>query len=539
MSVPNQTPLVRYAGDGSTREFYIPFRYLDKDDIVVKSSINGTLTAGDYEIDRNLITFSVPPVPGEVIAILRETAVERISDYDDTGAVSAASLNANFDLPLLIIQEMAQKVASCVRVPETEVLDPAELIDRIFNTANSSITEAQNAAAAAKKSSELAEEAARNAEQGITDHNEDPEAHPDIREMIRKIPAADEDGGITIGDTKIYSPATGVMELLANSKINLAAPEFLVNGKALSSGRSPGEVFGCFGAIPPPGAFLLNGQTIPNCAGTYRKFWEWVTTSGVRVIDNDTYEAEMASAGVCGGFVISSSAGSVRLPTWKGYQTPLGNSVPVVGNGMTIGVSDGTTLGGLYIAGDGSVGMRTGSYGTDIGITTSGNVSSTKNIGITTDPTKSGVIADTSKYPKDPLYWCIQVFNAATALSEQESAQLPSQLQMKAQTDFANVNSNIDFVVDSWSDDNGNWYRKYRSGWCEQGGLSASNATSVTFFVPYSSTNYSVLISFDDFTGSQDARIAYTAAVSRGVNGFSYGEEVSAARYWEAKGYTA
>lgn len=33
------------------------------------------------------------------------------------------------------------------------------------------------------------------------------------------------------------------------------------------------------------------------------------------------------------------------------------------------------------------------------------------------------------------------------------------------------VNSNIDFVVGSYHDDNGNWYRVYKSGWCEQGGI--------------------------------------------------------------------
>ena len=38
-------------------------------------------------------------------------------------------------------------------------------------------------------------------------------------------------------------------------------------------------------------------------------------------------------------------------------------------------------------------------------------------------------------------------------------------------------------VVDSWSDENGNWYRVYKDGWIEQGGYSISNTTnrSVTF----------------------------------------------------------
>jgi hypothetical protein len=79
--------------------------------------------------------------------------------------------------------------------------------------------------------------------------------------------------------------------------------------------------------------------------------------------------------------------------------------------------------------------------------------------------------SDTVQPPAIRVSWCIQVFNAATALSEQESAQLASEMQMKAQTDLANVNSNIDYVVESWNDGAGGWYRKYRSGWVEQGEL--------------------------------------------------------------------
>lgn len=38
-------------------------------------------------------------------------------------------------------------------------------------------------------------------------------------------------------------------------------------------------------------------------------------------------------------------------------------------------------------------------------------------------------------------------------------------------------------VIDSWSDGNGNWWRKYADGWIEQGGYSISNTgnRSVTF----------------------------------------------------------
>lgn len=50
---------------------------------------------------------------------------------------------------------------------------------------------------------------------------------------------------------------------------------------------------------------------------------------------------------------------------------------------------------------------------------------------------------------------------------------------------------NIDYVVESYKDDQGNWYRKYKSGWLEQGGV-ATAAGAVTLLKPFANTSYSV-----------------------------------------------
>jgi hypothetical protein len=54
----------------------------------------------------------------------------------------------------------------------------------------------------------------------------------------------------------------------------------------------------------------------------------------------------------------------------------------------------------------------------------------------------------------------------------------------------------IDFVVESYDDDNGNWYRVYKSGWVEQGGfvesnisISGNSSTKVTINLLYSFIN--------------------------------------------------
>ena len=292
-------------------------------------------------------------------------------------------------------------------------------------------------------------------------------------------------------------------------------------------GLSIGTIFPFASILPPEGAYLLNGQTITNCRELYPEFWEWVNNSGVRSIGNNTYEAELAETGICDGFVLWEQSGSVRLPTWKGYQTPLGNSVPVVGNGKTIGLTldkntvypmwnySGSQYRGLVLnTNSGSESLPNSTSNT--GLTTQGAV------GLSTDSSASGIIADTSGYATDSLYWCIQVFNAATGLSTQESAQLASQMQMKAQTDLANVTANIDFVVESWSDGNGNWYRKYRSGWIEQGGVVQRSGTAsynnytLNFHKDFSNTNYTFLRNYAA-SGNDASNAAYSTGYASGT----------------------
>lgn len=54
--------------------------------------------------------------------------------------------------------------------------------------------------------------------------------------------------------------------------------------------------------------------------------------------------------------------------------------------------------------------------------------------------------------------------------------------------------SSVGGVIDSWSDGNGNWWRKYSDGWLEQGGRLSSNGSpiSLVFNAPFSTTVYSV-----------------------------------------------
>lgn len=104
-----------------------------------------------------------------------------------------------------------------------------------------------------------------------------------------------------------------------------------------------------------------------------------------------------------------------------------------------------------------------------------------------------------------------------------------------------------DYVVASYSDASGNWWRKYKSGWLEQGGVYSGtfNTTSVhNLLLPFANTNYSILgeaLDANDYTVSWCARkTSFTTAsfTGEGFRGTTGNSTYNTLR-WEAKGQGA
>lgn len=91
--------------------------------------------------------------------------------------------------------------------------------------------------------------------------------------------------------------------------------------------------------------------------------------------------------------------------------------------------------------------------------------------------------------------------NDQIANKEYVDTQVPAFLATKADTDLSNVSAGIDFVVESQlptSANNYTWYRKYKSGWVEQGGIvldSEAGSYNVVLPVTMSDTNYTIMLS--------------------------------------------
>lgn len=90
----------------------------------------------------------------------------------------------------------------------------------------------------------------------------------------------------------------------------------------------------------------------------------------------------------------------------------------------------------------------------------------------------------------------VVLYSSATEASEAQAAELINALGSKANTDLSNVSSDIDYVVESKVNSDGSWYRKYKSGWLEQGGIgltvSSDGTKTVTLIKPFNDTKYTV-----------------------------------------------
>lgn len=125
------------------------------------------------------------------------------------------------------------------------------------------------------------------------------------------------------------------------------------------------------------------------------------------------------------------------------------------------------------------------------------------------------------------MYLYFYVGNFTQTALENTAGVTTETLNGKADLDLANVLANIDFVVERQEPtaaNNYTWYKKYRSGWVEQGGRSSAvngvgATTSVTLPVAMSDANYSAYVSISrDSNG--DYRDQFLVTYNRTTTGF-------------------
>lgn len=208
--------------------------------------------------------------------------------------------------------------------------------------------------------------------------------------------------------------------------------------------RNIGEIVTSTIPLTDAGLHLLDGSLIQG-DGIYSDFVDYIaglvsTYPDLFVTESD-WQQSITNYGVCGKFVYDSVNNTVRLPKYsnKIYTQDLTSTVPVKGNGMTLGLTNGTNNYGFIGYGGGAYGIIS-QYGEAVktGTTTGSNMNG--NIGLTTDSSKSGVIADLSNITTSlEGYYYIVVATSTKTNIQVDIDEIVTDLNGKADRDLLNL----------------------------------------------------------------------------------------------------
>lgn len=120
-------------------------------------------------------------------------------------------------------------------------------------------------------------------------------------------------------------------------------------------------------------------------------------------------------------------------------------------------------------------------------------------------------------------------------------------LNNKMDRDGMNAGNPACVITETYHDNNGNWYRVYSDGWCEQGGYSGASGSGnnntavvdVNLIIPFKDTNYIAFANVTTNGGSAWANRlneAYSTTMFKN-SGWVVGSSTITVHTWEAKGY--
>lgn len=236
-------------------------------------------------------------------------------------------------------------------------------------------------------------------------------------------------------------------------------------------------------------------ETLTSNGFTFTSIFEGSSYTVTRDSSKDTSILHPTAWITDNDFEINTSDETFRLPLKNGTEGMFGGGA-VVGNGMSLGLTNGSQTAGLtsltYHSGVTDrgtlIGVTTG-YGLNIGQSVAGSAgfNGIVTAGITTDPEKSGLVVANAGVVPDG--WALYYYVGATV----QNANLIDAGRMQEQ--ITNINaSSRGYLVESYVNGR-SWYRVYSDGWCEQGGqiTVTEAATNITLLKSYKDNNYNAV----------------------------------------------
>lgn len=244
------------------------------------------------------------------------------------------------------------------------------------------------------------------------------------------------------------------------------------------------------------------------------------------------------ATGVAWYYILDTANNRFKLPRSK--HNKYAASTPVVGNGLGLGLTNGTKTGVMTQGTQSVLGAGVNRAGEAIGTSGSqGTIGSAGvALGVVSDPDNSGLIAtlaedtDQHKY----LYFYVGEF---TQTAIENTAGLNAEL-FNDKVDIGH--QVIDFQAPT-AQNNYTWYRKYADGWVEQGGTCVSSSTqnqfAVTYPVEMADANYNLQVTIVTDTNSNAPTYYAVGARTKSATGFTCYMSNNITKDWRICGMAA
>ena len=217
---------------------------------------------------------------------------------------------------------------------------------------------------------------------------------------------------------------------------------------------------------------------------TYPSFYNWILTN-VNA-GKDGFKLSTDESATDYDFRINTADESFRLPLKNGQEGVFASRGK--GNGLTLGFTDGTHNIGLGWSQTVGVTGLENYYGNNIGIFAAGSFSIPNgySIGLTTDPTKSGIVVDTTVPSGYNLYYYVgETVQNANII---DAGRIAEELGNKISKNACKA-----YVVETYSNGS-SWYRLWSDNWLEQGGIFNGASSNLVYLKEFGTVNYNIIV---------------------------------------------
>jgi len=120
------SPRIQYTCDGAVTVFTFPFPiFIDADilvyeDTILKTAVTDYNISGAGATSGGTITFVTAPASGVVLTLLRNLAIKRTTDFQESGEFRSKVINDELDQQVAMTQQVDERVSRTIRLIDTD-----------------------------------------------------------------------------------------------------------------------------------------------------------------------------------------------------------------------------------------------------------------------------------------------------------------------------------------------------------------------------------------------------------------------------------